>query len=76
MLSSPKCLALIIELAASGFLLVDLGLQLIDDAQQVQFHNVVFELVVLVLELALQSLNVQLGRQEAALGTVVLDVLE
>jgi hypothetical protein len=76
LLFSPEGLVLIIELAASCLLLVDLRLELIDDAEQVELHYVVLKLVVLVLELPLQPLNVQLRREEAALGAVVLDVLE
>jgi hypothetical protein len=76
LLPGPECVALVVEFIAAGLLLVDLRLELLDDAEQVQFDHVVLELVVLVLELPLETLDVQLRRQEAALGPVVLDVLE
>jgi hypothetical protein len=53
-----------------------LRFELVDDAEQVQLDHVVLELVVLVLELPLEALDVELGRQEPALRPVVLDILE
>jgi hypothetical protein len=57
-------------------LLVDLHLQLVDDAQQVQLDYVELEFVVLVLELLLHTFDIQLSLQEAALGPMMLDIFK
>lgn len=73
---SSQCLILIAKFIASGLFLVDLHLQFVDDAEQVQLNHVVLEFVVFVSELSLQSLDIELSREEPALCPVVLDVLE
>jgi hypothetical protein len=51
---------LFVKFGVSRFFLVNLRLELVDDAEQVELGHIVLELIVLVLELPLQTLDVQL----------------
>ena len=55
---------------------VDLHLELVDYRQQVHLHHVVLEFVILVYELLLHTLDVNLGLEEFAVGSVLLEFLE
>ena len=55
-----KFLVFIAILIAFSLLFVDLHLQLVDDAQQVQLDHVVLKFIVFISELSLQSLDIQL----------------